>query len=249
MKVHYLYIVLGAFVLWSCQQAEKQPNKTVCVLFDLSESTRNEEIRKTYENNYKLINSTINPGDVITACPITEKSASEQRLILNCEFPVFAAQHDTEIYMRAEEKQFLKKCQFMKDSLLYIVDSMLIRSKRIIKKTEILSSLQVAERIFKNYFRPKQVLVIMSDMLEDSEDWNFTQENLDDRRIAFILDEIKKKNGLAELKGVKIYVTGAMAKKNEKLQQVRQFWLKYFELSGAVLLPENYGATLIRFNE
>ena len=59
----------------------------------------------------------------------------------------------------------------------------------------------------------------------------------------------RKKGRLPDLAGVKIYITGATAGTPDKFFAVQNFWLMYFKECGASLSKENYGATLLNFDE
>ena len=88
-------------------------------------------------------------------------------------------------------------------------------------------------------------------MVEDSR-YNFERENLTDARIETMIAELKKKQLVPELSGVKVYVVGACMKgamANEKFNQIKKFWLRYFKETGASLSEENYGSALIGFKE
>ncbi len=61
-------------------------------------------------------------------------------------------------------------------------------------KTDILSSLHVAERVFKQYKNKKNILVIFSDMIEESDDYNFKNVQKTKKRIEEIIRKEKKKN-------------------------------------------------------
>lgn len=92
-------------------------------------------------------------------------------------------------------------------------------------------------------------MVIMSDMIEDSSDYNFERERLSDKRIAEIIAREREKKRLSILNGVKVYVTGARASAREQFYNIQNFWLRYFKECGANLSKENYGSALLSFDE
>ncbi|MCD6116125.1 hypothetical protein J7K93_03845, partial [bacterium] len=152
-------------------------------------------------------------------------------------------------FQKPEKKLFNKRFHFLKDSLLTVAEKTIKDYHRKIFKTEIMGALQTAERVFMSYDQHRKVLVIMSDMLEDSKLYRFTKENLTDTRITSIISAEEENKRIPDLKGVKVYVTGAIAGNSQKYFQVRNFWYKYMEKCGAVLSHENYGSNLIRFDE
>jgi hypothetical protein len=242
-------MLIAWLCLCSCQKAEDRPAKVVCVLFDFSESTNFPEIRQRYGKDFRAIQAHLAPGDVIAACPITEKSVAEQELILRCEFPAFAASSDNLLIKRGELRQFETKIKTTRDSLCAVVDSALMASQRKVLRTDVMSALHVAERIFKAFAQPRKVLVLISDMIEESESYNFAAETLNPQRAREIIAAETQNRRLADLTGVKIYVIGANAATREKFFAVRDFWLDYFRACGANIPNENYGAALVNFDE
>jgi hypothetical protein len=228
---------------------EKQVFKTVVVLFDLSGSTNKPEIRQKYSEAFSTILSRMSHGDALIVALITEKSVFEPSLPIKEEFPKFIPKTDNPLYKAAEERKAQEELQKKKDDLKTLADAVLKDQTRKIMKTDIMSSLQVAERIFKSFSQPKKVLVIMSDMIEDSEDYNFEKENLSEKRIEEIITREKNRERIPDLGGTKVYVVGANSKNLNQYYRVQNFWLRYFKGCGAILLKETYGSALINFNE
>jgi len=253
MKNRILIIItLVLLILPGCNnenKTENKSNKIVCVLFDLSETTNTPAIRKNYLEKFKLILSSMNSGDAIEAALITEKSLSELDLSIDCDFTEIKPFTDTDLAERIANIQTDSILNFRKDSILIVADSVLFSPKREIPNTEILGSLQVAERIVKSFKQSKKIVVIFSDMIEDSKDYNFERENLTKDRIKKIIDLEKQKNSLPDLKDVKVYVAGASHTNSKKYNQIKDFWFEYFKSTGAKLDSQNYGAALIRFDE
>lgn len=226
-----------------------QTGKVICVLFDLSETTNTPVIRKNYLDKFRMVLHTMKPGDVIEAALITEKSSSELNLSIECEFPVIESKSNTELFEKEARLRTDAMLSHKMDSLLLVADSVLFKPKRKILQTEIMSSLQVAERVFKSFKQPRKILVIFSDMMEDSKHYNFERENFIGTRINKIITEQKEKKLLPDLKGVKIYVAGASHKDSEKYNATKLFWFEYFKSTGTEIEQQNYGAALITFNE
>ena len=252
MKAIKLILPFILFLLFfSCNGKEtpEKPNKIVCVLFDLSETTNTPEIRKTYLNRFKFVLDRMQVGDAIEAALITEKSVSELNLSIECEFPVIKNKIGTELFEKKYKVLADSILDMKKDSLLKVADSVLFKPKRKILNTEIISSLQVAERVFKSFPQPRKILVVFSDMIEDSKHYNFERENLSSQRINQIINREKKDNLLPNISGVKIYVAGATAKDSERYNNIKNFWFEYFKNCNANLESQNYGAALIKFDE
>lgn len=242
-----LLILISLLSSCNSETNDTIPNKVVCVLFDLSETTNKPEIRKTYLNKFKLILGKMNKGDVIEAALITEKSVSELNLSIEHSFTAIEISIDNDMMIKAQKRISDSLMQVQKDSLLHVADSVLFRPHRKILDTEILSSLQVAERVLSSFPQKKKVLVIFSDMVEESSTANFAASVPTDNQIKNIITSQKKKLLVPSLKGVNVYCIGATAKRTEDYNSIRKFWLTFFKETGAEL--KDYGAALIRFDE
>ncbi len=218
-------------------------------MFDLSETTNTKQIREKYLNDFKSILKSLTYGDAIEAALITEKSLSEMNLSVDYEFKQFNPGTDNTLMINAKRKIAASVLQTKKDSIIKVVDSLLFKPKRKIMRTEIIASLGVADRIFKTFSQNRKILIIFSDMIEESSYANFQRNQINKKWInSFILKQ-RKDNLLPDLKNVKVYVVGASASSTKKYNQIKNFWFKYFKASNAVLKPERYGAALINFNE
>jgi lysophospholipase L1-like esterase len=141
-----------------------------------------------------------------------------------------------------------------KEAILNKVKEVLFNETREVPSTKIMDALQLAERVFKTHKRDKKILVLFSDMVEESEYYNFKRENLTQKRIEQIISQEKAKGRLPDLSGVKVYVVGAAAGSYEKMPSekifgLQNFWLRYFKECGADLAKERYGGPLLEFEE
>lgn len=255
MKNRCLFFIIGTLILTfffaGCESkpSNRVQNKIVCVLFDLSETTNTPEVRKTYLDKFSMILEKMNHGDVIEAALITEKSVSELNLSIEYSFPSFEFSTDNDMILNAQKRIADSLLLALKDSLLNAADSVLFNPPRKILGTEILSSLQVAERVLSAFPQKKKVLVIFSDMIEESGIANFARDNPNDFRNKSIIEKLKKTGTLPDLKNTVVYVAGATHPDSEKYNGIRKFWIHFFRETGADLKPYNYGAALIRFDQ
>jgi len=228
---------------------ENSPNKVVVALLDLSESTNKPEIREKYVAAFKSILEKITHGDAFVVALITEKSVAELNIPIKENIPRFVPISKNEFYRKGEEDLANKELNKRKEKLVKDAETILLDQTRKIMKTDIMSSLQVAERIFSSFSQPQKILVILSDMLEDSVDYNFEKENLSAQRREAILARERNKSRIPQLGGVKVYVVGATAPNLDYFYNIQSFWLEYFKASGALLLKKDYGSVLLVFNE
>jgi hypothetical protein len=262
LLIHLSYVI-SFFILintTSCDKLKsenkKAPQKAVAVLCDLSESTRN--LRSLYLDSFKTILSSISHGDVIVAVKITEASILEHEIPIKEAFAEFVPVDsmgrptDNPTLVRKFKEEADKKLKAKKEGLIETAKGFLFNDKdksRKILRTDIMSSLHIAESVFRNYKRDKFVLVMLSDMIEDSSEYNFEKENLTDRRIEEIIRRERQKNRVPDLKNVRVYAVAASAGETKKFFAIQSFWLRYFRECGTDIPKENYSSTLITFNE
>lgn len=259
--ISFLIILLIPINFISCNKLKTEDKislkKTIVVLCDLSESTRS--LRNVYLDSFKKVISQIKHGDVIVTAKITDASITEPEIPIKEVFSEFVALDkmgrptDNPILVEQDRKEADEKLERKKEELVKTAKDTLFAGggeyKKILR-TDIMSSLHVAERIFKNYHCDKSILVVLSDMIEDSSEYNFEKENLTDRQIEeIIIKREKTKNRIPDLKDVEVYVVAAGAGGSKRFFAIQSFWLRYFKECGANLSKENYGSALINFNE
>lgn len=93
------------------------------------------------------------------------------------------------------------------------------------------------------------MLIILSDMLEDSEEYNFERLRVTDEFTRRVIEDKRRRGQLPNLGGATVYVAGASARSASKAHEVQRFWIEYFKAANARLLPQNYGPALVNFEE
>ncbi len=228
-----LYLLATTLILASATTLlAATPTKTLVVLFDVSDSTKIPAIRAQYQKDLDKILKSLNPGDAIAADKIAENSAASSTLPINREL---------EGGWNTNE---LKKKKGVRDAQKQVKEEAeaILQSSQKVRYTDLLSSLQIAERIFKTYNKERNVLVIMSDMIEDSKSYNFEREKLTDKRIADIIAREKKAGRMPDLKNVKVYaVKNATSQSRDMMAGIENFWLQYLRECGAQIDKAQYG--------
>ena len=113
--------------------------------------------------------------------------------------------------------------------------------------TEILDSLNIADIIFHDEKERQKVLVILSDMIQDSKDYKFDKDRITDEYINNVIRSRQKNKLVPNLANVKVYVAGASAADSDKFRAIQAFWARYFSESRADFSPHRYGHSLINF--
>jgi len=251
---HFL-IALNCLLLSICsgcasnEQNEIIPNASLHVLLiDLSKGDEALDVRRsTYSQNASKIVEALQTGDRIIVAPINESSLSSSLLIADHKFGIFAPTTDNPMYIKKQKKNFDLLFQQAKDSLVAIIDvelKMLPESQ----STDVFGGVHFAyAALSSNDFTSKN-LVLISDMEEYSSNYKFNTGQFDENRNAAIIDKEKKSaRGIPNLSKVNIYVFGADSRDNNRLYEIRNFWIAYFESSGANLEIKNYGSRVLEY--
>lgn len=102
--------------------------------------------------------------------------------------------------------------------------------------------------MFKGERRPG-TLILLSDMLEDSEAYNFEKQRFTDAFELQAIADAARDGRLPDLAGAKVYVAGASAQSAGRACDVQKFWLAYIKAANGRLSPENYGPALMNFGQ
>jgi hypothetical protein len=242
----FLALCLGAgtLALWGCKQQPEKPPKTEFVLFDLSGSTASPEIRARYVADFERLLATVYGGDVLVVDRITTSPLAQSTFPVNQTIKRMNPWVDNMLTWRLETTG-------VREHIDRTVKKMVLDPNQHSSQTSILDSLQLAQRVYANYPNQRRVLVLFSDMVEESSYYNFTKENLTASRIQEVIAAEKAAKRLARLDGAHVYVIGAGAgyysnTPPETVRKIQNFWLAYFKACGASLPVETYGSALIR---
>lgn len=189
-------------------------------------------------------------GDAIVADFISDNPLGQSSFGVNDQLPIFKTESDNEMVVKKQRREFDEKLKTQRKAIKEKCARMLAADKGAAKKTKILDSNQLAERVFKSYPNPRKILVVFSDMLESSEKGNFDKQKLTADLSAKTIDGERKNSRLPDLSSVKVYVVGAQTGgAANTFNDIENFWIVYYKACGADLAKENYGAALLRFDE
>jgi len=240
-------IIIGAFLLgnqliWSAEAFGKSENspqnpRVIIVLVDMSDST-NEARRTVYKEAFGKIYQNLRQGDRIVVGTITSRSYIDFKPTVNEEIPKKTIWDN--------RLQFERNLTNAKQKIRREVNKLLSR-QRGSALTEILDSLNIADTIFHDEKERQKILVILSDMLQDSKEYKFNKDKITDEYINNVITYRQKNNLMPNLTGVKVYVAGASAADSNRFRAVQSFWDRYFTKSGADFSLHRYGHSLINF--
>jgi len=240
-------IIIGALLLssrltWSAETGEKpesspQHPRLIVIFVDMSGSAN--QIRRTVcKEAFEKIYKKLQQGDRVVVGTITNRSYIDFRPTVDEEIPKKTV-WDNRLQFERNLTQTREKIRREVNKLL--------SQKQGTMLTEILDSLNVAETIFHDEKERQKILVMLSDMIEESKEYNFDKNKITDEYINKVIGSRQKNNLMPNLAGVKVYVAGASAADSDKFRAIQTFWTRYFTESGADFSPYRYGHSLINF--
>jgi len=221
--------------LWKFGKDKKQP-RVMAVFVDMSGST-NQARRTVYRNAFEKIYQNLQQGDRIIVGTITGRSYIDYKPAVDAEIPKQS--------IWANRITFEQNLAKTKKDIQTAVEK-LLSAKRGTPRTEIINSLNIADKIFHNEKRQK-ILIILSDMIQDSKEYNFERVKVTDAYTTNIIRDRERQNLIPNLETVKVYVAGASASDSKKYRSIEKFWNRYFVAAGADFSLHRYGHSLLEF--
>lgn len=200
-----------------------------------------------YDKALGLILESTRFGDRLVAGWITERSGADFRSYLDHSFPEPLTepsfwQRNEILYkrkLRQQQQELERQRQLVRQQL-----QALLEQGDASSETHIIESLWVCQQLFHSETRRRKRLIILSDMLEESEIANFARDRLSKRQITELLEKLQGDGLVPDLTGVEVYVAGAVAHPLELAESVQQFWLAYFQRAGAHLAAGAYSRAI-----
>jgi hypothetical protein len=227
--------VMGVLMIASLAHAADP--KMIVVFVDRSGST--EKDLGLYKTELATVSDRVNGGDRFVVAPISDVSLTSFEAVVDEELPVFSFWSDSDI-------KYARKLKEIKAKIASSLEAFM-SSKQKSRRTAILDALTMAQKLFHGEPR-KKVLVILSDMIEDSEQFNFERIQLA-KRTQEIIGQQRKSGLLPDLGSVHVYVAGASANSSAKEHDLEAFWVAYLRAAGSDVDPSRYGHTLLNFRE
>ena len=242
---------LAIFTLTSCNWFRSrqltETTKTVVVLVDRSASTGRD--RALYQRAAKAVIEGLKPGDRLIASPITEASANDFRDYLDASLPAPLAPlrlWDVPQKYAAEKQAWEEQYKTKMNQIRQATDK-LLEAPSGSPKTRIFESLRITAQILASEHRPVKVVVVLSDMLEDSNEADFEAMQLSDAAIAKELARQQQQQIVPDLRGVRVFVAGASGEPLERAAALERFWRRYFQEAGALIDPGGYSRAVPNF--
>ena len=217
---------------------DKEP-RVIIVFIDMSGST-NEARRTVYRNAFNKVYKDFREGDRIVVGTITSRSYIDFKPAVDVELP------ESSIWVNRLkfEQELSGKKKKVRDTV-----NRLLKQKHGTQYTEILNSLNIADTIFHNEKKRQKILVILSDMIQDSKEYKFDKVRITNKYISNVIENRKRQKLIPDLSNVKIYVAGAAASNSKRFRAIELFWTHYFKACNADFSTHRYGHSLLEFEK
>lgn len=249
-----LALLLPALLLAGCgppsssRAQSSRGGTTVVVFLDFSASIQGED-RGIFQRELETqIVPFLAPGDRFLVAPIDDRTLTGFRPLVDASLPPrpqFNGWMDNTIKFQREAKEIEARVAKTREEIKTQVVDIFGKTFRS-QHTDIFSSLVLAEKLFYNDRRLK-VLVLMSDMIEDSTPYRFDRMAWTPETTDQLLSDLESKGLIAKLPGVCVYVSGASAASAELAAHIGRFWQAYFERAGADVDPSRYAHVLLHW--
>jgi len=241
-------ILLAAGCTSSSSQATEPRATAIVVFVDFSSSVSKADLALFQQELTTQIIPSLSAGDRILIAPITERTLTDFRPLVDVTLsakPQFNGWLDNVLRYNREVKDVEAQVIQLKDKLRTEVAEVFAKP-RSSPHTDIFSSVILANKVFHNESRRK-VLVLMSDMVEDSPPYRFETVSWNPATNQKLLADLDAKGLIPDLSGVCVYVSGASAKSAEVAESIGDFWVAYFKQTHADMDPSRYAHVLLHW--
>lgn len=229
-----LLMLLAASMVGCFEQSEEYRPKFVVVFVDISGSVKDVG---TYRDAWLRVLASLEPGDRVLLAGISDETFTRFRPAADVEVPEFAWTKENKLVHEKKVGEANAKLRTAFDQLLRGVKA---------PHTRVLDTFVLAGKVFDDDPR-RHVLVVLSDMMEDSREYNFEKTQITDVFADRVIKQVRERNRLPNLKSVTVYVAGASAPTEERAAEVERFWMRYLGACGAGITNSRYGPALVSF--
>ena len=259
-KVDFIIIAL-VLIIVGCEQNTKKRINCICFI-DYSSSLA----ENTLDNYVHIISNdlmkNLNRFDRLIVLPIDEGAKLEPVKLINEDFSKMNFSKQTDGFTHAQDSIIKRIHDYVDkrtDNLSAILKLQKENRKRFANQTNIVGAIEQAKILLetsdedtflkgvgrfisgKNRISTENIVVLFSDMINESDDLNFARPGtLSESNVNRLLSKLHSEGKIPNLKGVKVFVTGRTGKSNQQVERIQNFWEKYFELTEAKLMAYSY---------
>ena len=253
IRIHWLLGLLMPLLLaaWGCTQTSvaSTPEGTEYVVFvDFSDSIRKDGHNLFLEDLTRQIIPTLAAGDHILIAAISDKTLTAFRPLVEETFPAqprFNGWSQNLLQYKAVAREIKSQVPKSREKVHQGVKK-IFSGNRSSLKTDIFSSLTLAEKLFHNVPRNK-VLVLMSDMIEDYPPYRFDRMTWTEESTEELLMELDDNGMIPDLSDVCVYISGVSAQSPRMAADIGSFWTAYFKRANADMHPSRYAHVLLHW--
>ena len=207
--------------------AEKEMRREVVVLLDVTGSTK--DTRGDFVYPMERIFKALNPGDALIILKIEGMREVQLKPLFELELPSLEGAPNQ--YHKDKLKRQVERSKV--DTFNYFINN--IFNKKVAKVegsnfSDLIGAIKLGAVCFKVSQDRKKVLVILSDMIQDTGDLNFEKVVPDEKLTDSI---ISRTSDFPDLRGVTVYIAGLKHEIREKKEKIALFWRRYLERAGA----------------
>src|SRR5207245_6511355 len=218
-------VLLLTQALSSPSAAATSTGTAVIIFLDFSGSIQSGERARYQREIETLILPSLSAGDRLLMAPIHDKTLTEFRPLAQAILPSkpeVSVWRDNVLTYNRRVKEVEARVLDLKAKVKTEVADVLGR-RYASPYTDIFSSLLIAQKLFHDEARRK-VLVLMSDMIEDTPEYNFEKITWSPSAVEKLVAELEGKALVPKLPGVCVYVAGECAKANAHAAQSDRVW-------------------------
>lgn len=263
MKTTFLKFIALTFFLfcsYGCETNTKSRLNCVC-LIDYSGSLTEETLKSYAEIITNTVFKNLNEVDRLIVIPIDEGAKTQAIKIAYEDLSTIDFSKATDGFTHKQDSIKKRINNYVETKLIGLYDE-IINQKKLRKqftgKTDIISAMEqvltLLERPIKDDFLTKilnfisgktelvseNAIIIFSDMIQESTDFNFAQFPNDATRYDAVLENLIENKRIPDLKLCSIFVDGRTGKSNTQVENIKNFWATYFKNSGGILLSYDY---------
>jgi hypothetical protein len=263
MKKKTIFLIV-IFVCLLTNGCDKIKRKNVICLVDYSGTIKPETL-EIYANTFASdIFMNLGVSDKLVLIPIDEgsKIKAVQLLYYDLSKESFDKNVTTVTHRQDEINKHLNEFKMQKKDLVYnTLISEKEKRKEFTNLTDILSAMEQVPLNMEHTEKTsmltelwgwlsgetetetENVIIVFSDMVQESGELNFLKTNLDDKNINKLITDLKSKNRIPNFADSKIFICGRTGKNNSMIDNIHSFWKKYFEESKADLRIYDYDSS------
>ena len=251
-------VALAVALAFGVAGCEKKPpeSTTVVVLLDFSGSIPAPTVSFYANSIESKIWQELTAHDRLTILPVDSQAESKTDPFFAVDLSQtnFLDTHDG--FAHKEEKEQMRVQAFIKDQSQKLKDAVVAAASArsgFRSGTDLIGALHAAANTFPDSGADRHLLVIFSDMIQESPELNLPSlAKAGDARVPLMIKELEDHKRIPKLTGVTVVVVGAgetsaaesgssTRDEGAYFRSVRLFWMQFFERAGAKLEERNYG--------